>query len=101
MMRRSTTPRFVASTEPAFRRTGKVILGHGDTGEDIGRDCPKSYRQISRFARALFVCGIAFVGHLSAATLIGQYVFNNPGNLGLDSSGNGNDLTLTVGTPSQ
>jgi hypothetical protein len=53
----------------------------------------------SRAYRILGCC-LIIAGNCGAATLIGQYLFQSQGTLGVDSSGNGNDLTTSVGSPS-
>lgn len=79
------------------------ILLYDNGARQIERNCfgHKRHCRMFRVAWALFACGITFAAHASAATLVGQYLFNNFVNLGLDSSGNGNNLTTTIGTPGQ
>jgi hypothetical protein len=47
----------------------------------------------------LGVCLLAFASQCEAAILVAQYDFQSAATVGVDSSGNNNDLTLLLGTP--
>lgn len=80
-------------------RLGKIINFIFDNASSINKNMVTSMKTLSSALKSLTLIslGFAFFSNSAEATVLGYYQFNNSNNLGVDSSGLGNNL-VAVGS---